>query len=104
MLLPKLHFYRILAHCLAVQTWGILKSRNKLATWMEVTLDAAPTTPEMTLFLISGLVPSVHFTASSSILVMEPGKSKQKLIIYALNDMKYFFKILIYKICFLKCQ
>lgn len=29
-------------------TWGILKSRSKLATWMEVTLDAAPTTPDIT--------------------------------------------------------
>ena len=39
---------------------------------MDVTLEAAPTTPEMTLFFISGLVPSLHLTASSSIFVIEP--------------------------------
>jgi len=30
-------------------TCGILKRRSRLATWIDVTLDAAPTTPEITL-------------------------------------------------------
>ena len=41
-------------------TWGILKSRSKFATWIEVTDEAAPTTPEMTLFRTWGTVPSRH--------------------------------------------
>ena len=40
---------------------------------MEVTLEAAPTTPEMTLLRISGEEPSLHlYCASSSMLVIEP--------------------------------
>ena len=59
-------------------TWGILNNLSKLATWIEVTLDAAPTTPEMTSFLFcdSGVDPSQHLTASSSMLAMEPRKQK----------------------------
>lgn len=30
-------------------TWGILNKRRRFATWMEVTLEAAPTTPDITL-------------------------------------------------------
>ena len=41
-------------------TCGILKSRSKLATWIEVTDDDAPTTPEMTLFRTWGTLPSWH--------------------------------------------
>ena len=59
-------------------TWGILKSLSRLATWIDVTLEAAPTTPEITLFLISGLDPSLHFTASSSMFVIDPAKKKEK--------------------------
>lgn len=56
-----------------VLTWGILKSLRRLATWMEVTLEAAPTTPEMTLLRTSGELPSRHlYCASSSIFVIEP--------------------------------
>ena len=45
---------------------------------MEVTLDAAPTTPEMTLLRISGEDPSLHlYCASSSMLVIEPATQRE---------------------------
>ena len=59
-------------------TWGILKSRKRLATWMDVTLEAAPTTPDMTLLCISGLFPSWHFTAPSSMLLIDPASKKRR--------------------------
>ena len=41
------------------RTWGILKSRRRLATWMDVTEEEAPTTPEMTLVVLTpGTAPS----------------------------------------------
>ena len=59
-------------------TCGILNNFSKLATWMEVTLEAAATTPEITLFWISGCEPSSHrYDWSSSILLIEPKKFKK---------------------------
>jgi hypothetical protein len=52
--------YQPLIQLIFVLTCGILKSLSKFATCMEVTLEAAPTTPEMTLFLTSGEDPSRH--------------------------------------------
>ena len=50
-----------------------MNSLSKLATWMDVTLDAAPTTPEMTLLRTSGEDPSLHlYSVSSPILLIEP--------------------------------
>ena len=63
-----------------VQLWltiGILNSLSKLATWIDVTLDAAPTTPDMTLFWTSGDDPSLHlYSATSSMFVIEPTRKK----------------------------
>ena len=44
---------------------------------MDVTDDEAPTTPEMTLFLISGVDPSLHlYSVSSMALLIEPGANQ----------------------------
>ncbi len=54
-------------------TCGILKSRNKLATCIDVTDDEAPTTPDIILFFTSGKEPSRHlYSVSSMALLMEP--------------------------------
>ena len=49
-------------------TCGIRKSLSRLATWMEVTLEAAPTTPEMTFRTVL-----LHWYSASSMLLMDPG-------------------------------
>jgi len=54
-------------------TWGILKSLNKFATWTDVTLEAAPTTPDIT-FLTWDLLQWKYWV--SSILLIEPKNSK----------------------------
>lgn len=62
-----------------IHTCGILKSLRRLATWMEVTEDAAPTTPAITwCFRPPGNSPSeqVAVRSTSSMLLMEPVKCK----------------------------
>lgn len=54
------------------ETCGILKSRSKLATWMEVTLEAAPTTPEITLRTCVLL----QLYSAPSMLLIDPMTSK----------------------------
>ncbi len=72
-------------------TWGILNSLRRLATWMDVTLDAAPTTPEMTLLRTSGEDPSLHlYSVSSPILLIEPER-KLQLIRFNWRSMSHRF-------------
>lgn len=54
-------------------TCGILKRRSRLATCTEVTEDAAPTTPDITLRTAVAL----HAYSASSMLLIEPGKHKR---------------------------
>lgn len=66
-----------------LKTWGILKSLRRLATCMEVTLEAAPTTPEMTLFRTSGEDPSLHlYSVSSPMLLIEPENKNEIWFIF----------------------
>ena len=53
-------------------TCGILNNLSKLATCIDVTDEGAPTTPDITLWSISGLLPSLHLYSPSSILLMDP--------------------------------
>ena len=57
-----------------------MNRRNRLATWMDVTDDEAPTTPEMTLLRTTGVEPSGHLLSESSILLIEPETSQEYLI------------------------
>ena len=56
-------------------TCGILKRRSRFATWMDVTLDAAPTTPEITLRTWVLL----QWYSAPSILLIEPETRKDKV-------------------------
>lgn len=51
-------------------TWGIRKSRSRFATWMEVTEEAAPTTPEITFRTCVLLVQ--WYSGPTSMLLIEP--------------------------------
>lgn len=53
-------------------TCGILNNLKRLATCIDVTLEAAPKTPEILLCLIVGDEPSGHLYVPSSILLIEP--------------------------------
>lgn len=55
-------------------TCGILNSRSKFATWIDVTEDAAPTTPDIT-FRTWVLL---QWYSPSSMLLMDPGKYKKQ--------------------------
>lgn len=54
-------------------TCGILNSLSKLATWMDVTEEAAPTTPDMT-FLTWDLL---QWYSAPSMLLIDPEKRGQ---------------------------
>ena len=67
---------------LTCHTCGILNNLRRLATWMEVTEEEAPTTPDTTTLFsvsLSALEPSLQVQPPSSTLLMEPGKQKNKL-------------------------
>ena len=51
------------------------KSFRRLATWIEVTLDAAATTPEIT----SGSDPSLHLYSVPPMLLIEPENNNKYL-------------------------
>lgn len=57
-------------------TCGILNSRRRLATWIDVTDEAAPTTPDITLRTCVLL----QWYSASSILLIEPEKDGIYLI------------------------
>jgi hypothetical protein len=54
-------------------TCGILNRRSRFATWIEVTLDAAPTTPEITLRTCVLL----QWYSAPSILLIDPEMKKK---------------------------
>lgn len=60
----KLYYFQVLV----ASTWGILKRRSRLATCIDVTLEAAPTTPEIT--LRTELL--LQWYSASSMLLMDP--------------------------------
>ena len=63
-------------------TCGILNSLRRFATWIDVTDDAAPTTPDTTTLLFiwrSANDPSLQIQPSWSMLLMEP-ESKSKIL------------------------
>lgn len=56
-------------------TWGMRKSRSRFATWMDVTDDAAPTTPDMT---FRTWVLLQWYSAPTSMLLIEPEKRERE--------------------------
>ena len=63
-----------------ILTWGIRKSLRRLATWMDVTELAAPTTPLMTLRTVVLL----QLNSAPSILLIDPEIKWKILLNYKL--------------------